>query len=343
MKILVKLAICSLLIFSIPNSILAAINKTQFANLENTLQSGIGTELVVPENYPSELSLVAKLTKFYPVLDAINHNQAEVIRMKLSKYLSSLGKGSTINAASLQLVNAAPTTSATSYVIYDPNFKQVLAQKNAHEVRSIASISKLFTAIVALESFPPDQQFVMSTASKTVGSSSNIAVGQTFNLSEAIAYLLNQSANDVANQLMLTHDQMFPGASFINKMNNKAAYIGLYNTSFNNPSGLLPQNKSTAVELAKLIDYMQEDYPELLSLGRQVNILRRGKILTSTNPIRNIEGWMGGKNGYISISGRTLAALFKLPSGNEVVISILNSPSDQSLISDTQTLLNALN
>lgn len=341
MKIAVSLIFVT--IFGGFNSAIASVHYDSLHQLENILQSGVGNQSLVVDSHPDEHAFLVKVVKLLPVLKTINHNQSEVIRVRLAQHIADQKKLYHNEKypidANLGLTGQLPPISATSYVVYDPLTDRILASKNPYEVRSIASISKLFTAMVALDEFRPDQNFIMTSPAKTVGSASDIKVGELFNLSEAISYLLNQSANDVANQLVLTHDALYFDSKFTDKMTSKAVSMGLYNTSFNNPSGLLPQNKSSAIELAKLIKYMQADYPELLSLGRQVVINRRGNNLVTTNPIRSIPNWLGGKNGYISASGRTLTSLFQV--GNkQVIISLLNTPTDQSLQSDTALLLN---
>ena len=110
-------------------------------------------------------------------------------------------------------------------------------------------------------------------------------------------------------------------------MNQKARDIGLIKTSFSGPSGLENDNVSTAYELALTIDYMRDNYPELLALGRQRYVSYDGQALESTNPIRTQPGWLGGKNGYISKSGRTTASLFQV-GDSEVIIVHLGSVYD---------------
>jgi D-alanyl-D-alanine carboxypeptidase len=231
------------------------------------------------------------------------------------------------------------TLTAKAFVIYDPVDKTVLLQKNMNQVRSIASISKLFTAMVALDALPFDQKFILSSSAKTLGSASGMSIGTRFDLSTAITYLLIRSSNDIANQIALTHDALYgyAGKTFASKMTNKARVIGLNNTAFSGPSGLENDNVSTAYELALTIDYMRENYPELLSLARQRYVERGGKSLESSNPVRSQSGWLGGKNGYITKSGRTTASLFTV-NDKEVIVVHLGSVIDDDG-HDNQALL----
>ena len=321
-----------LLICGVSTTLAAPRAYEEIHELENVLQSEQGFDQIQVDDYLDRNQFAAKVVRLFPTIKAINSIQAEVLRLRLAEYLGDQKKLMWPDTDRLAVklkagVGELPSMTAKAFLIYDPVFDQVILQDNMNEVRSIASISKLFSAMVAADSFADDQSFIMSANAKTVGSSSDLPVGFTLSLSDALTYLLIRSSNDVANQVKLTHDQLYPSTPFVQKMNQKAREIGLVSTRFSGPSGLENDNVSTAYELAMTIDYMRTNYPELLSLGRQP-ILNRGSVkLESSSPIRLQSGWLGGKNGYISRSGRTTASLFSVDDKEVIIVhlgSVLN-------------------
>ena len=336
----------TLLLFALSSSVALAASRSfeEIHQLENILQSEIGMDQINVDAYMAHNQFPAKVIKLFPVIRAINSDQADMLRLRLAEYLGDrklqARDDSELTPVSLKSgVGALPPMTAQAFVIYDPVTDRVLLQDQMGAVRSIASISKLFTAMVALDSFPDNQNLIMSAKSKTYGSSSGIAVGQEISLSHALTYLLTRSSNDVANQIMNTHDALYgyQGQTFVQKMNQKAAEIGLVNTSFAGPSGLEAANVSTAFELARTIDYMRAQYPELLSLGRQPFVKRGNVELESSNPVHLQSGWLGGKNGYISKSGRTTASLFSVGDKEVIIVYLGSVLNDEGR--DNQTLL----
>ena len=195
--------------------------------------------------------------------------------------------------------------------------------------------------MVAIDNFAPNQGFVMTHDAKTVGSESYLSIGEKFSLWDALAYLHIRSSNDVANQLRLTYDaKHYPGA-FIDRMNYQAQKIGLANTHFDDPSGLSKNNQSTAIDLVNTLLYMRSHYPELLRLSHTPTVIRNNRVLISSNPMRrHSDIWRGGKNGYISASGRTLASIVEYQGKNYVVVALNSDYNDEA--ADTIRLLEDL-
>lgn len=155
-----------------------------------------------------------------------------------------------------QAVNPAPEpyVSAKAVYIWEPKTDTVLLAKNPHLRLPPASITKIMTAIIALEQYFPTQVVTVKDADRSVGQTANLLPGETLTVTDLIQALLINSGNDAAVALAQNHPQGY--AYFLELMNQKAADLGLTNTNFANVSGVQAQNHySTVADLVKLGAY----------------------------------------------------------------------------------------
>ena len=153
----------------------------------------------------------------------------------------------------LPVYAAGPTVSASSAILMDGESGRVLYEKNAGERRPIASITKLMTALVALD-LHPDLTSVVKVKQEWTGaegSSMYLKPGEELTLEALLYGLLLSSGNDAA--LAIAGYCAGDVESFVAQMNKKAAQLGMNDTHFANPNGLDdPQNYSTAADMAIL-------------------------------------------------------------------------------------------
>ena len=151
----------------------------------------------------------------------------------------------------LPVYGAQPTLSASSAILMDRESGRVLYEKNAGERRSIASITKLMTALVAVELHPDLSSTVTVEREWTgaEGSSMYLKPGEELSLEALLYGLLLSSGNDAA--LAVAGYCAGDVESFVAEMNKKAAQLGMNDTHFANPNGLDdPQHYSTAYDMA---------------------------------------------------------------------------------------------
>ena len=151
-------------------------------------------------------------------------------------------------------------TNATASILMDTDNNRILYANNIHKVRSIASISKIMTAIVAIESGKLDETVTVGDEiKKAYGSGIYIQIGENIKLLDLLYGLMLRSGNDAA----LTIASYVGGNvdEFVKKMNEKAQEIGMKNTVFNNPSGLDQEkgNYSTAYDMAIITSYAMKN------------------------------------------------------------------------------------
>ena len=228
----------------------------------------------------------------------------------------------------LPVYGAEPTLSASSAVLMDRESGRVLYEKNAREQRSIASITKLMTALVAVELHPDLSATVTIRREWTgaEGSSMYLRPGEEVTLEALLYGLLLSSGNDAA--LAVAGYCGGDVESFVAQMNKKAAQLGMNDTHFANPSGLDdPDHYSTAYDMAILARAVLER-EELRAIVSTRSIHIAGRSLTNHNKLLwRYEGCTGLKTGYTDEAGRTLVSS-ALREGQELIAVTLNAPND---------------
>ena len=237
-----------------------------------------------------------------------------------------------------------PDIRAAAAILLDPTTGQVLWSENAQEKRSIASITKVMTAIVFLEDQPDLSRVVTVERGDTYAASTTyLRANDQISLDNLLHLTLIASDNAAARALArLSHGGT---ASFVDRMNSKAAELGLESMSFTDPSGLRPENVSTAYDLSRLITYASSDEriaPIMRTAEYKVNTNRRTISIHNTNRLV-MDGdvtVMAGKTGFISKAGHCLATLLRMPGGNDVAVVVLGAGSNPGRFWETRHLFN---
>jgi len=198
-------------------------------------------------------------------------------------------------------------------LIFDEQSQQPIYVKNSRSVASIASITKLMTAMVVLDAMLPlDEEVSVETADldKIKGTRSRLQVGMTFTRNELLKLALMASENRAASALA----RSYPGGkqALVAAMNAKASVLGMQDTKFLDPTGLDTGNVSTAQDLVKMVSAAR-NYPLIhrytTSASHSVDGFNgREMRFTNTNPlVRNVSWDIGvSKTGYISEAGLCL-------------------------------------
>jgi D-alanyl-D-alanine endopeptidase (penicillin-binding protein 7) len=240
-----------------------------------------------------------------------------------------------------------PDIRAAAAVIFDPLSGQVLWGENAQDKRSIASITKVMTAVVFLEDQPDLSQVVtVERGDVYAASTTYLRANERITLDNLLHLTLIASDNAAARALArLSHGGT---VSFVERMNTKAAELGLESTSFTDPSGLKADNISSAYDLSKLITYAATDdrispivAPIMQMAEYKVSTSRRMVTIKNTNRLV-VDGdvqVMGGKTGFISKAGHCLATLLRLPQSNHpVAVVVLGAGSNTGRFWETRHL-----
>lgn len=231
-----------------------------------------------------------------------------------------------IKAASLSLpAGADGRVTAGAYLVEDLDTGSVAATYNADKILPIASLSKLVTAEVARKLIPDDTRITMTqTPLNTYGDTAHLRVGETFTAHDLLYPLFMVSSNDVAE----VYADYYGRAKFIKAMNDFAQSIGAYKTYFRDPSGLSPENVSSAGDLALILDWIRKNDPETLSITQLKAKTIRNHTWVNPTAFLNWSNYLGGKNGYTDEADRTAATLFSLGTPkNTYAVIVLGSDS----------------
>lgn len=238
-----------------------------------------------------------------------------------------------------------PDVRAEAAIIYNPETGEVLWENHSTEQRSMASITKVMTALVFLESNTP-LSTVVTVQKSDVARASTTYLRNGFVLSAGDLLNLLLVGSDNAAARALARSSIFGYEGFMQRMNAKAKELGLENTVYADPSGLLAENMSSAYDLARLIAYASAD-ERIGAIMRKTSFTTQvGKRMItarSTNQIVRTGDIdvVGGKTGFISRSGYCLATLLRLPqSGQQVAFVVLGAKTNASRFWETRHLFN---
>ena len=240
-----------------------------------------------------------------------------------------------ISTFALPVGSSPPALSAKSAILINGESGAVYYGKNEDQRLGMASTTKLMTAIVALELADADSVVRIPRAAVGIeGSSVYLIEGERLTLSELIYALLLSSANDAAVAIAI-HTAGSVDA-FVEKMNEKAADMGLDDTHFTNPHGLYDEaHYTTARELA-IIAAEALKFPFIAAAvgAKKASISHDGKagarLLVNHNKLlRCYEGAIGMKTGFTKKTGRCLVSAAERD-GLTLIAVTLDAPDDWS-------------
>lgn len=235
---------------------------------------------------------------------------------------------------------SSPRLASSIALIYDEQTQRPLYTKNPDAVAPIASITKLMTAMVVLDS-EPDLNEALSVGEADLdflkGTHSRLGVGTTFIRSEMLKLALMSSENRAASVLA----RNYPGGmtAAVAAMNAKARKLGMLHTTFRDPTGLNSENVSTARDLVKMVAAAR-NYKlihQYTTTATHSVEGARGRELTfnNTNPLVKNASWEIGvsKTGYINEAGRCLVMQAQIRQ-RPVIIVLLDSVGKSTRIGD---------
>jgi D-alanyl-D-alanine endopeptidase (penicillin-binding protein 7) len=232
-------------------------------------------------------------------------------------------------------------------LVVDKETDEILFSKNSEAVLPIASITKLMTALVVVDAgLSLDETLVVSQddVRGTVGSRmrSQLRPGTRLSRGELMHLSLMSSENRAAHALGRT----YPGGlgAFVRAMNHKAAELGMADTRYVEPTGLSADNRSSAVDLARLVRAASE-HPVIRDLSTSLGAVipvgpkPRPVAFHNTNGLVHNPSWDIGlqKTGFIAAAGRCVVMQAEL-AGRQLIMVLLDSAGRYSRIGDAERL-----
>jgi D-alanyl-D-alanine endopeptidase (penicillin-binding protein 7) len=238
-----------------------------------------------------------------------------------------------------------PDVRAEAAIIFNPETGEILWENHSKDQRSIASITKVMTALVFLESGAPlDQMVTVQRSDVSRASTTYLRTGFKLTAEDLLNLLLVGSDNAAARALARISPMGYDG--FIESMNNRAKLLGLESTAYADPSGLLAENVSSAYDQARLIATAASNATVGSIMRKSSYTTNVGKSQITANSTNQIVrsgdiDVVGGKTGFISRSGYCLATLLRLPqSGQQVAFVVLGAKTNASRFWETRHLFN---
>jgi len=236
-----------------------------------------------------------------------------------------------------------PEVRSASAVVIAADDNSVLYAQDANQVMPVASITKLMTALVVLESGADLDELITIDAEdrrSTQGNASRLAVGAQLTRAELLLLALMSSENRAAQALA----RVYPGGvtAFMAAMNAKARALGMRHTSFADPTGLSPHNVSTAADLVQLVlaaaeQPLIQDYSTRTE--HQVTAARQVLGFRNTNLLVDQPDWsiQVQKTGFTLAAGQCLVMQATID-GRPVVMVLLNSFGKYTRVADARRI-----
>ncbi|MDQ5969112.1 MAG: D-alanyl-D-alanine carboxypeptidase [Patescibacteria group bacterium] len=246
---------------------------------------------------------------------------------------------------------------AKSVYVFDIVKNEVIFKKNEFVQLPLASITKLMTALTAVELVPENSRITIRKEFLSEEGDSGLLAGESWRLRDLLDFSLTVSSNDGARSLasvigainMNTTDYDLGRKDFISKMNEKAEELGLKQTYFINETGLdngaLSGGYGSAIDVSKLMEYLIENHSEILEATKyqeiEVDSLDKTHTAVNTNfDVDQIPGLIASKTGYTSMAGGNLVIAFDASIGRPIVVVVLGS-SIEGRFTDVSKLVEA--
>lgn len=249
--------------------------------------------------------------------------------------------------AKVNATSAGVVTSAVSAIVVDRATGSVLYEKNGGEPRSIGSITKLMTAFVFLKGNPDlAAPAALAASDVRVGGVQHISIGDTVTVGDLLRASLVASDNSATAALVRLSGM--PEGDFVGRMNEVAAEIGMLATTFYDPTGLSPDNRSVASDIVRLVDeamkvdIVRETTQVAVATftgasGRAYSVVTTDELLgtfLNQDPYKIV----GGKTGFLPEAGYCLGSMISENGGHEIVVVVLGSETKEGRFQDVKAL-----
>ena len=243
---------------------------------------------------------------------------------------------------------------ASTGIVMDAKTGTILFDKGMDDKRYPASITKIMTALIAIENSSPEDliTFTETGMADAYSGSSNIQpqLGETFTMEQCIYMIMLKSANDVSTQVAEVIGGSVEG--FVDMMNQRAVELGCTNTHFNNASGLPDEDHYTSAHDMALITQEALKNEQFRKVASTTNYTVPPTNLTpGSREYRNhhalmfpedttwyYDGCVGGKTGYTDSALNTLVT-FVNRDGMELISVVMHGESGPSVCTDTMTIM----
>lgn len=261
-------------------------------------------------------------------------------------------------SAPSQYVDTPISLHSQSVLVFDQESGAQLLAKNAQMQTPIASITKLMTGMLVLDANQNmDDRITITSADRDThkNTSSRLAIGSVYTRGQLLHLALIASDNRAAHAL----GRRYPGGMdrFVEMMNRKARQLGMKHTVYVEPTGLNQANRSTATDLALMVNHAYQNYPEIREISssgkytlgtervvqkksnKKSRVLYRTLAFNNTNRLTRENSWQIGlsKTGFINEAGHCLVMQARVAHKN-VIIVLLDAVGTYNRVGDASRI-----
>lgn len=239
-----------------------------------------------------------------------------------------------------------PSARVKSTVAVDIDNSQILFSYNAKEPLAMASLTKMMTAIVALENLPNLDVVVnvSRNAALVEGSKMHLWIDEKITLRDILYGLILKSGNDASIAIEEYYNGLDPNNNFVGLMNEKAKFLGLKNTQFFDSAGIA-ENKSTALELSIIMDYALRNrtFAQIASTvqynAKALNGSLEHNMTTTNRLLRTRTDTIAGKTGYSEAANYNFINAFRSPQNHRIAVVILGADNHNSRFDECSKII----
>lgn len=274
--------------------------------------------------------------KSIPLLNPLpRHNDlADKIRPALMKKPNLYSVKKPASFPNTVLAASENQVASSAYAVVDYDSGEVIKENNLNEHLPIASLTKIMTAVVALDLANPDDVFTITQeAADKIPTKIGLQPGEKLTLRELMHASLLTSANDATEAIKDGVDAKYGSSVFIDAMNMKAHMLGLTSSHFANPQGFdSPANYSSVHDLAVLAHYALSEYPMIAEIVKKDYVQLPA---TDTHRQFDLYNWNGLLDVYPNVFGvkigntdaaGTTTVVASERDGHTVLVALLGTP-----------------
>lgn len=280
-----------------------------------------------------ETDIISQTASLVAVNEISKAPSIEVEKMEVVvKNESLFSQASSTKILLFNKIKSEPNIKASMFLIGDLDKEENIAQLSVNNRWPIASLTKLMTAIIALEAIPKNTNLIISQNNANIeGSAGFILPDKEFSVDDLIQAMMVSSNNHAAFAIQ----EYFGKDKFVALMDETAVRIGMNNTHYSEATGLSILNQSTAEDLKIIANYIFNNHKEIFEYSTLREVTVRDNVSNKTFVIKNInlfagdKNFLGGKTGYITESGGNLVSIFAR--SDKKIITVVLGADDRFL------------
>jgi D-alanyl-D-alanine carboxypeptidase len=206
--------------------------------------------------------------------------------------------------------------------------EKIIFEKNGNTQLPIASLTKLMTAVIVLDNYNLSDTIVVDKIADSQNPmKQDVKLGDMMPVESFLDIMLIESSNKSAYAL----SEKMGEPAFVSLMNRKAREIGMENTFFIDPTGLSPENVSTANDLASFAKYILKNYPLIAEISRikELYVPGVGDIINTNQILQEFPNVICSKTGFTTEAKGCLLLVMNNPQNNNYLISVILGADDR--------------